>query len=104
MLGGELHHLVRVLLLHIVDGPEQIVEAGCRRHPKQRFRVLLRLVEDAVWLSHRQPHRIASGCELVSAIKHEVEPTLEDVKVLVLVGMDMRWNEGAGWKRRVPRK
>src|SRR5580693_4356741 len=40
VLGGELDHLIRILLLHIVNGPEQIIEPAGRGHPEQRFGVL----------------------------------------------------------------
>jgi hypothetical protein len=39
--GGELDHLLGILLLHIVDRPEQVIEPASRRHPEQRFRRLL---------------------------------------------------------------
>ena len=38
VLGGQRHHGVRLLLLHVVDRPEQVVEPPRRRHPEQRLR------------------------------------------------------------------
>src|SRR5437764_9217447 len=43
VLGGKLDHDVRVLLLQIVDGPEQLVEPAGGGHPEQRLGELLRL-------------------------------------------------------------
>src|SRR6185436_4875200 len=35
VLGRERHHVRRVLLLHAVNGPEQIIELAGRRHPEE---------------------------------------------------------------------
>ena len=41
VLGRKPNHVVRILLFHIVNGPEQIIEPAGRGHPEQRLRVLL---------------------------------------------------------------
>src|ERR1700743_85703 len=56
-----------------------------------------------MWVAHRQPDRIAGGGEFGGAIEHEVEPSLEDVEILVLGRMDVRRHESAGRTSRVPR-
>src|SRR3954449_13290137 len=37
VLGGELYNVVWILLLHIVNSPEQVVESAGRGHPEQHF-------------------------------------------------------------------
>src|SRR4029077_13907949 len=54
VLGGERNHVGRVLLLHAVDRPEQIVQLARRRDPEQALDRLLRLIEQAVRDVHRQ--------------------------------------------------
>jgi hypothetical protein len=56
---GERNHLRRVLLLHRVDCPEQIVQLPRGRHPEDAFVRLLGLVEDPVRNVHRQPDQVA---------------------------------------------
>src|SRR5262249_15128891 len=41
VLGGEFHDIIRILLLHIVNGPEQVIEALGGRNPEQCLRALL---------------------------------------------------------------
>src|ERR1700744_6039298 len=54
MLGGDRHHLVGYLLLHVVKGPEQVEQFLCRRYPEQHFRGLVGFVEDAVRHAHAE--------------------------------------------------
>ena len=68
VLGGQRHHVGRVLLLHGVDRPEQVVELARRRHPEQAFHRLVGLVEDAVRDLLRQPDQVAGGADEVLAV------------------------------------
>ncbi len=100
--GGERDHLVRRLLLHAVDRPEQVVQLARGRDPEEAFHRLVGLVENAMGDVHGQPDEVAGAGREVLAVDQQVETALEDVDELVLRGMDMRRHEGARWECGVP--
>jgi hypothetical protein len=104
VLGGDRDHIRRVLFLHTVDRPEQIVELARRRHPEKALHGLVGLVEDAVRHVHRQPDQIAGRGNELAPLEYQVEPAVEQVDELVLGRMNVRRHEGAGRKCRVPGK
>ena len=72
VLGRHRHHVLRLLLLHVVKAPEQVVEFSRRCHPEQHLCGLVRLVEDAVRRAHAEPGPIARGCLRLGAAERPV--------------------------------
>src|SRR5947209_3389889 len=79
VLCGERDHLRRRLLLHVVDGPEQVVELTRRRHPEEALHGLVGLVEDTVGKTHGQPDEVARSCHIFMPVQQQVETPLEHV-------------------------
>ncbi len=102
MLGRQRHDFRRRLLGHVVDRPEEIVEAAGRRDPEEALYGLLGLVEDAVRDAHRHADEVARFSEHGAAVEHELELALEHVDELVLRRMDVRGDERSRRKGRVP--
>src|SRR5215212_8373948 len=67
VLGRKRNHVRRVLLLHAVDRPEQVVELARRRYPEQALDRLLGLVEQTMRYVHRQADQIACGRDELAA-------------------------------------
>jgi len=63
---------------------------------------LIGFVEDAVGNAHRKTYQIARRRLGLAAAQHEIELSLQDIEIFVLIRMDMRRHEGAGRQRRVP--
>src|SRR5215212_12096738 len=88
VLGRERNHVRRVLLLHAVDRPEQVVELARRRYPEQALDRLLGLVEQTMRYVHRQADQVSRGGDEFAGVDHRVHTAFEHVDVFVLGRVD----------------
>ena len=102
MAGSKRHDLRRRLLFHAMNSPKEVVEFSRGRNPEKAFHSLIRLVEYSMRDLHRKTDKVAGRGDEFPAVKDKVEPPIEHVDELVLAWMDMRGNESAWRKRRMP--
>ena len=94
MLRGNPYHLFGIG--QVVESIEQRLELLHRRHPEQRARRFVRLVEITVRNAARQAHQITGLCLHPDAIKLEIEFAFLNQDEFLLGWMDMDWHELAG--------
>ena len=104
VLSGQSHDIRRILILHGMDSPEQIIEPTCRSDPKQAFIDTFRMVENAMRNAARQPDQIARTCLHLLTIQHEAEFAFQHIDKFILRLMDMGRHKGTRRKCRMPGK